>query len=187
LLPALRAPDFSLVFRVDVKTMMRTALKASLMLCVLAAFAPAQGAGSEEKAHGLLVVGDEWKYEGYAQVEIVDGGRSGTSVRVKRRKAYVFKYKAQLRLRNAGAKAVKSVSWDVVFEEPGQATEAKHYPLQLKQQIAPGQTQTLVKEIHIKPEESTRHISGGTRKVQLTRVEYADGSVWRADEKSEGK
>jgi hypothetical protein len=178
----LRTPDFFCL------KMMRRALKASLLLCVLAIFVAAQGTGDEEKAHGLLVVGDEWKYEGYAQVEIVDSGRSSTSVRVKRRKAYVFKYRAQLTLRNRSAKAVKSVSWDVVFVEPGQATGAKHYPLQLKQQITPGETQTLVREIHIKPEESTRHISSGTRKVQLTRVEYADGSVWRADEESrEGK
>ncbi|MCA1635026.1 MAG: hypothetical protein LC802_15385 [Acidobacteria bacterium] len=74
------------------------------------------------------------------------------------------------------------MGWEVVFAEPDESKGAKRYSTQLKQQITPGETQTLVKEIHIKPEESTRHLSSGTRRVRLTRVEYADGSVWRADE-----
>ena len=164
---------------------MRTALKVMPLLCALAVMAAAQqGGGEGRKAHGLEVVSDDWKYEGYAPVEIVDGGKSGTSMRIKRRKAYVFKYRARLTLRNAGAKAVKSVAWDVVFAEPDGSKETKRYPVHLKQRITPGETQTLVKEIHIKPEESTRHL-GGARTVQLTRVEYADGSVWRADEEGQ--
>jgi len=58
----------------------------------------------------------------------------------------------------------------------------KRYHLQSKQQIAPGATQALSKEVLIGPDESTRHITAGRQKVRLTRVEFADGTVWRIEE-----
>jgi hypothetical protein len=131
------------------------------------------------------VTGFDWKYEGYMPVEMVDSGHSGTSMSVKRQKRYVFKYAAKLTLKNSGAKAVKSVEWEHLFVEREGGRELKRYRLQAKQQIAAGASQTLSKDVFIKPEESTRHISEGAQKVRLTRVEFADGTVWRAEENKE--
>jgi hypothetical protein len=152
-------------------------------MCVLALVAvAAQGAGGGPESPGALVVGFDWKYEGYAQVEIVDGGKSGTSTRVKRRKAYVFKYRARVHLKNGGAKAVKAVNWDYVFAEPETGRELRRYRVESRRHILPGETQSLDKEIYVEPKENTRHLGTGRQSVLVTRVEFADGTVWRADE-----
>jgi predicted small secreted protein len=168
---------------------MKKTLPAILLLCALAlavslaATARTHGDDVRVGASGLDVTGFDWRYEGYLPVEIVDSGRTGMTTSVKRNTRYVFKYVAKLTLRNAGAKAVKAVEWDHLFVEREGGKELKRYHLQAKQQIAAGVSRTLSKEVFIKPEESTRHISEGVQKVRVTRVEFADGTVWRAEEK----
>ena len=172
---------------------MKTTLKVTLALAALACCAAASRASSESGrqsggpegagAPGLEVTGFEWKYEGYAPFEMVDSGKSGVTLSVKRRTAYVFKYVSKLTLRNTGAKAVKSVEWEHLFVAREGGAELKRYRLQLKQRVAAGATQTLSKEVFIKPEESTRHIGEGAQRVRVTRVEFADGTIWRAEEK----
>ena len=156
---------------------MRTSLKLFLLVCCAAVAVAAQ-----TEAAGPEVVGFGWKYEGYLPIEVVRNRKSGTTMSVKRGTDYVFKYRAQATLRNAGAKAVKSVEWDYVFVEPEGGKELKRYRLRSKQTIAPGATETLAKEVFIKPDEDTRHLTAGRQQVTVTRVEYADGSVWRAKE-----
>ena len=162
------------------------------MLCALwvtMSFAAAAGTRGDDDvrvgAPGLDVTGFDWKYEGYMPVEIVDSGRTGMTTSVKRNKRYVFKYVAKLTLKNSGAKAVKSVEWDHLFVERAGGKELKRYRLQAKQQIAAGSSQTVSKDVYIKPEESTRHIGEGVQKIRVTRVEFADGTVWRAEENKE--
>ena len=168
---------------------MKKTLPAILLLCALwmtvsfAASARAKDDGERVGAPGVEVTGFDWRYEGYMPVEMVDSGKSGTTLSVKRQKRYVFKYTAKLTLRNTGAKAVKGVEWDHLFVEREGGRELKRYRLQAKQQVAAGASQTISKDVFIKPEESTRHISEGAQKVRLTRVEFADGTVWRAEEK----
>ena len=174
--------------------MMKT-LPATLLLCALAltmslAAAPAaalapQVQGDERGGGGpaLKVTNFDWKYEGYLPVEIVDSGRTGMNTTVKRNTRYVFKYVAKLTLKNEGGKPVKSIEWDHLFVEREGGKELKRYHLQAKQQIAAGASQTVSKEVFIRPEESTRHIGEGVQKVRVTRVEFADGTVWRAEEK----
>ena len=164
---------------------MKKTLPAIILLCALT-FAAAARANEEDArtgAPGLDVTGFDWRYEGYMPVEIVDSGRSGMTTSVKRNTRYVFKYVSKLTLKNSGAKAVKSVEWDHLFVEREGGKELKRYRLQAKQQVAAGASQTVAKEVYVKPEESTRHIKEGAQKVRLTRVEFADGTVWRAEEK----
>ncbi len=156
---------------------MRTSLKLFLLACCAAAVVSAQGGPG-----GPEVVSFGWKYEGYLPVEVVRNRKSGMTLSVRRGTDYVFKYRAQAALRNAGAKAVKAVEWDYVFVEPEGGKELKRYRLRSKQPIAPGATETLVKEVFIKPGEDTRHLAAGRQQVAVTRVEYADGSVWKAKE-----
>jgi hypothetical protein len=168
---------------------MKKTLPAILLLCALwmtVSFAAAARANDDDVrvgAPGLEVTGFDWKYEGYLPVEMVDSGHSGTSMSVKRQKRYVFKYVSKLTLRNSGAKAVKSIEWAHIFVGREGGKELKRYRLQARQQVAAGSSQTVAKEVYVKPEESTRHISEGVQKVRLTRVEFADGTVWRAEEK----
>ena len=167
---------------------MKKTLPAILLLCALTASLGTTAARMRDDAArvgapGVEVTGFDWRYEGYMPVEIVDSGRTGMTTSVKRNKRYVFKYTAKLTLKNSGAKAVKSIEWDHLFVGREGGRELKRYHLQAKQQIAAGASQTLSKEVFIKPEESTRHISEGVQKIRLTRVEFADGTVWRAEEK----
>jgi hypothetical protein len=162
--------------------MMRATLKVMLMLCALAAVAAAQGAGDKRSPPGVEVVGFEWKYDGYTPFETVRSTKSGVTTSVKRGTSYVFKYTARLTVKNAGGRAVKSIEWDYFFDDPEGGKELKRYHFQSKQQIAPGATQTLTKEALIPPDESTRHITAGKQRVQITRVEFTDGTVWRLEE-----
>ena len=170
---------------------MKKTLPAILLLCALwmtmsfGAAARADEGDVRVGAPGVDVTGFDWKYEGYMPVEMVDSGHSGMSMSVKRQKRYVFKYVSKLTLKNSGAKAVKSVEWDHVFVEREGGKELKRYRLQSRQQVAAGSSQTVAKEVYVKPEESTRHMSEGLQKIRLTRVEFADGTVWRAEENKE--
>jgi hypothetical protein len=158
---------------------MLTAIKATLMLCTLLA----QGVG----APAVEVSGFEWKYEGYAPFEVVRSEKTSESLKTARGTDYVFKYVSRLTLRNSGAKAVKSIEWAHVFSDPETGKELKRYRLQAKGRVAAGETMTITKAVFIKPGESTRHLTNGKQQVQVTRVEYDDGTVWRAERPEERK
>lgn len=167
--------------------MMRATLKAVLLLCASTALAAAQGADERRGAPGLEVSAFDWKYEGYAPVEVVRSSKSGVKLDVKRGTDYVFKYDARLTVRNVGDRAVKSVEWAHVFYDPSTGKELKRYRLQLKQRVAAGESATLDKAVYIRPGESTRHINTGKQRVQITRVEFEGGGEWRADAADERK
>lgn len=162
--------------------MMKAALKATLTLCALAALAAAQEADDRRGAPGLEVAGFGWKYEGYAPVEVVRSSKSGVALKVRRGTVYVFKYESRLRVRNTGARAVRSVEWAHVFYDPETRRELKRYSLQSKQRVAPGEAPTLDRAVLIQPDESTRHLTAGRQRVEVTRVEFEDGGVWKASE-----
>ncbi len=124
---------------------MRATLKAIPLLCALAAAAAAAQGGEERRgAPGLEVSAFEWKYGGYAPVEVVRSGKSGVELKVKRGTEYVFKYEARLTVRNTGEKSVKSVEWAHVFYDAATGKELKRYRLQLRQRVAAGETLTLL-------------------------------------------
>ena len=166
---------------------MKATLKAILLLCALAAVAAAQGGDERRGAPGVEVSAFEWKYEGYAPVEVVRSSKSGVALKVERGTDYVFKYDSRLTLKNAGEKALKSVEWAHVFYDPATGKELKRYRLQSKQRVATGETQTLSKAVFIKPEESTRHLTTGKQRVQITRVEFEGGGEWKAETADERK
>ena len=161
---------------------MKATLKAVPLLCALAAAAFAQGAGDRPGAPGVEVSAFEWKYEGYAPVEVVRSGKSGVALKVERGTDYVFKYDARLAVRNTGAKALKSVEWAHVFYDAATGKELKRYRLQSKQRVAAGESATLNRPVFIKPDESTRHLTAGKQRVRITRVEFEGGGEWKAAE-----
>ncbi|MBA2733988.1 MAG: hypothetical protein H0U54_14045 [Acidobacteria bacterium] len=96
-----------------------------------------------------------------------------------RKTIYVFKYTARAALKNTGTKTIKTVSWDYIFTDAKDQKELKRYRLQSKQQVLPGETQTLTRDIELDPKENTRHITIGKQSVEITRIEYTDDSNWR--------
>ena len=158
---------------------MKAKLKAMLVLWVLAAAVAAQGSG-DAAPQGLEVSGFEWKYEGYAPFEVVRSEKSADSLKTARGTDYVFKYASRLAVKNSGARAFKSIEWAHVFSDPETGKELKRYRLKSAERIAPGETLTLSKAVFIKPGESTRHLRAGRQRIEVTRVEYDDGTVWRA-------
>lgn len=161
---------------------MLRAIKAILLLGTLAAVAAAQETDERRGSPGVLVSAFDWKYEGYAPVEVVRSSKSGLALKVERGTDYVFKYESRLTVKNSGAQAVKSIEWAHVFYDPGTGKELKRYRLQLKQRIAAGETATLNRAVFIKPDESTRHLTTGRQRVQITRIEFDGGGDWKAGE-----
>jgi hypothetical protein len=139
----------------------------------------------ERPAPDVSVISIDWKYSGYDRSETVKekGSKNTTEssigYRIARRPLYVFKYTAKATLRNAGLKTIKSLSWDYVFVDGKDQKELKRHKLQSKVQILPGETQTLAKEVGLDPKESTVYINTGKQQVEIVRIEYTDGSVWR--------
>ena len=159
----------------------------SLLLAGLA-FAPPPARTSDDGARAapeVAVLSFDWKYAGYARGETVKGNESisstdtSTAVKLSRKTIYVFKYTARATLKNQGAKTIKAVSWDYVFTDAGGRKELKRYKLQSRQQVLPGETQVLSRGVELDAKDDTRHITAGKQSVEITRIEYADGSVWR--------
>jgi hypothetical protein len=133
----------------------------------------------------VSVINFEWKYAGYVRAEAVkqnesaSGSDASTGYKVSRKNIYVFKYAAIVKLKNAGAKTIKSVSWDYIFTDVKEQKELKRYSLQARQQIQPGATQTLTRDVSIDPKDNTRHITTGKQSIEITKIEYMDGSAWK--------
>ena len=163
-------------------------MKAALTLVLLAALAAVCAARAFDKgetAPDVAVLSFEWKYAGYDRAETVKENESSvnddpsTAIKVARGTVYVFKYTAKATLKNTGTKAIKAVSWDYVFTDEKERKELKRYKLQSKRQILPGETQTLIVGLGLDPKDKTRHIATGKQSVEITKLEYADGSVWK--------
>ena len=163
-------------------------MKAALTLFLLAALAAvcaARAFDEGKSAPDVSVLSFEWKYAGYDRAETVRDNESSTTddpsttYKVTRGTLYVFKYTAKATVKNAGAKAIKAVSWDYVFTDEKERKELKRYRLQSKQPILPGETQTLTAGVGLDPKDKTRHIATGKQSVEITKLEYADGSVWK--------
>ena len=163
---------------------MKTALTLTL-LTALAMVCAARAFDGDALPPDVSVLGFEWKYAGYDRAETVKENESSvsddpsTAIKVARGTVYVFKYTAKATLKNTGTKAIKAVSWDYVFTDEKEHKELKRYRLQSKQQILPGETQTLTAPVALNPKDKTSHITTGKQSVQITKLEYADGSVWK--------
>jgi ribosomal protein S17 len=80
-----------------------------------------------------------------------------------------YRFIASVVVRNTGEKTIKAVCWDYVLTSTRTNKELRRYDFRHKKKIAPGETVTLVQEV--KP-------SSAARRVEITRIEYADGSSW---------
>lgn len=151
-----------------------------ILLVALPCASAAQSVSEETKAIAPAeVIGFEWKYQGYTSAETVYEESNTLSMKSKRGVVYVFKYTAKVSLKNLATKTIKAVEWNYVFVNPESGKELKRYKFLSKQQILPGESQTLLKDIFFDLKENTRHFNTGKQKVLLARIEYTDGSSWR--------
>lgn len=76
---------------------------------------------------------------------------------------------ASILVRNTGTKTVTAVYWEYLLFETGGKEPVKRYRVQSKRVIPPGEQAELTKEV--KPK-------GNEHQALISRIEYADGSVW---------
>lgn len=95
-------------------------------------------------------------------------------------------YVYEVKLRNDGVKAVRKLTWDYVFYEPGTETELGRRRFISKVNISPGATSNVVVRAAAPPTSTIDARKAGKKprdqyseKIVIQRIEYADGSVWR--------
>lgn len=164
---------------------MKAALTSLLLVALVVASLSAQALDDKAAAPDVSVLNFDWKYAGHVRAETVKGNESisstdtSTALKMSRKTIYVFKYTAKATLKNTGARTIKAVSWDYIFTDAKEQKELKRYRLQSKQQILPGETQLLTRDVGLDPKDSARHIAIGKQSIEITRIEYTDGTVWR--------
>ncbi|HSK70313.1 MAG TPA: hypothetical protein VK892_01360 [Pyrinomonadaceae bacterium] len=96
---------------------------------------------------------------------------------------YIYKIK----VKNIGEKAVTALTLEYIFSEPSTQQEISRRQFVSKEEIAPGETVSLV--FHsVAPPTGTINVKDADKKsgeqfseqIIIQRVEYADGSVWQA-------
>jgi hypothetical protein len=165
------------------KTLIKQMVFASILLATSLIVCHTQSSNQQPSESNLTVESFDWKYAGYQRAETTKGYDSARSkdgsYKVARATIYVFKYTAKVVLKNTGAKSIKATSWDYVFTDAESGKEIKRFKIQSKQQILSNESQTLVKDIFIAPDEDTRPLSSAKQGVEVVRIEYTDGSVWK--------
>jgi hypothetical protein len=165
------------------KTMKTRITFAPVLLAMTLIVCAAQPPRLQQPESNVTIESFDWKYAGYQRAETLKGYDSARSkdgsYKVARATIYVFKYTAKAVLKNVGTKSIKEVSWDYVFTDPESGKEIRRFKIQSKQQIMPNESAALTKEIGIDPKEDTRTLNSGKQSVEVMRIEYTDGSVWR--------
>jgi len=79
-------------------------------------------------------------------------------------------------VKNVGVKTTKAVDWEYIFfSDADEQKELKRYQFHTKIKIAPGDIKFLSKDVNQKA-------ASKRQKVNITRIEYTDGSVWQRAE-----
>jgi hypothetical protein len=96
--------------------------------------------------------------------------------------SYEWRAKAELQVQNTGSKSIKSIDWRLLLIEEGNSAKRIYsYAVHSRKALRPGETVTFAGWIR---NQSLKAISKQRKKVlvkeqvDITRVEYADGSIW---------
>jgi hypothetical protein len=96
-------------------------------------------------------------------------------------------YTYEVKIRNAGEKAIRTLIWEYVFFEPGTEQEVGRRRFISRASVRPGKTTNLVMRTSIPPTGAidARKVDKKGRnqyleKVAIQTIEYADGSIWTA-------
>lgn len=171
------------------------ALKVLFWSLVLVATSAAQAPAGGEAAPGVVVNETGWVYvsndirqEAEAAIMrgeqvVTGGGIAPTSVRT-----FPDLWQASVELKNVGRKPIKSIRLELIFNDALTKRDFLRYRLSSSKGIAPGQVFTLKKRVN-EPRKGYYRVAGtkreiipatsaAVRRVEIKRVEYADGTVW---------
>ncbi len=97
------------------------------------------------------------------------------------------KYVYEVKVRNTGAKSIRTLIWDYVFLDPDTEQEMGRRRFVSKVRIKPGTAKNVVMQSTSPPTMTIDAAKAGnnssdqfSEKVVIERVEFADGSVWQA-------
>ena len=115
-------------------------------------------------------------------------GKGLTSNR--RRFPLVNGYMYEATIRNRGAKTIKAIRWQYVFSDPVDQSILSRHSFYTKAKISPGKKRKLSKLATAPPTKviSAKALANNPKKpfaeqVLITRIEYADGTIWEAPSK----
>ena len=179
-------------------------MKVLLSLVLLAAAPLAAAAQTADNTRptppGLVVEESEWfldhpRFFGYTMGDRSGGGASGPTIHPIPRPGNSLSYssgtggggnpfsgpdatwrRAQVRLKNAGAVAVKKVQLDFVFNDPKTGEELLRLPYSSRRRLKPGRSNVYTTMMN--RTKRTRRGDGARMSVEFTKVVYADGSTW---------
>jgi hypothetical protein len=104
-------------------------------------------------------------------------------VPVARRGTPTYVYRAKVK--NNGAKTIKTIVWEYVFIDPNTGEEVGNKKTTSSVKLAPGKSRELISRFASKPthvvsvDQSSKKLRDQlTEAVIIRRIEYADGSVW---------
>jgi hypothetical protein len=94
-------------------------------------------------------------------------------------------YQYRVTVKNTGPKTIKSMSWDYIID-PGNEDRFVHHQFRSAKKIRPGKKQQIT-EFSIAPPSRVVNVGAVNKtkgeplvgRVIITRIEYADGSVWQ--------
>lgn len=171
------------------------ALKVLFWSLVMSVTAAAQAPGVGEAAPGVVVNGTGWAYVSNdmrqeAEAATMRGEQVGTGGGIAPTSVRTFPHlwEASAELKNVGPKPIKSISLELIFTDAVTKKDFLRYRLSGKG-IAPGKVVTLKKRVN-EPRKGSYRVAGtkreaipvtsaASRRAEIRRVEYADGSVWQ--------
>ena len=98
---------------------------------------------------------------------------------------YEWRVKAELQVQNTGSKRIKRIDWRLILIVGENSTkEIYSYGLHSNKTIRPGEKVTLagwIRNQSIKAISKQREKGLAKERVDITRIEYADGSIWEGE------
>jgi uncharacterized protein affecting Mg2+/Co2+ transport len=143
------------------------------MLLAAAAFGQESAKGPGQRTD-VEVVSFNWKYSGYAKVDVVNSEMRENSpgdYSVKRGSAFGFKYTATALIKNNSQKNIQIVEWHYVFTDPD-GKELKRFKVKSKQQIQPGQTVSFSRAFFVDTNKNLQSLNSAKQQVIVANVEF---------------
>jgi hypothetical protein len=170
-------------------------LNRALWILVLLSPVAAQTPAVRKAAPGVSVIKTDWLAVGVGREEGADAavlrgepGETAGGIHPKSVRTLFPQVDASVVVQNVGQKTIKAISLDLVFFDAIDKKEILRYRLSRKKGVGPSETVTLSRRVN-EPNNgyyvagtNKKHVISrtlaATRQVVVTRVEYADGTVW---------
>ena len=152
----------------------RVLLILPLLILLAVAVVGQESANGPGQRADVEVVSFNWKYSGYAKVDVVNSEMRENSpgdYSVKRSSAFGFKYTATVLLKNNSQKNIRAIEWHYVFTDPD-GKELKRFQVKSKQQIQPGQTVSFSRAFVVDTNKNLQSLNSAKQQVVIANVEF---------------